>query len=239
MARQQVVDAQTAVRNSNIAVERERVHLEDNLGISLKDLIADSSGDPDLIPIRAPGSGYVLQKNITPGTVVDLAADLFVIGELRHLWLTASVRQEYLGILKKGQPVVISVNGLPDVRVNGRITNVGEQFDPTTHTMQVRVEFENPGNHLRPEMLATAQIAVGMGKPGLLVPAEAVQQVDGQDSVFVQTSSDHFMMRPVKTALQIGDRVPIEDGLNSGERFVTRGAFIVKSELLKASIQNN
>jgi len=239
LARQQVVDAQTAARNSNIAVERERVHLEDNLGISLKDLIADSSGDPDLIPIRAPGSGYVLQKNITPGTVVDLAADLFVIGELRHLWLTASVRQEYLGILKKGQPVVISVNGLPDVRVNGRITNVGEQFDPTTHTMQVRVEFENPGNHLRPEMLATAQIAVGMGKPGLLVPAEAVQQVDGQDSVFVQTSSDHFMMRPVKTALQIGDRVPIEDGLNSGERFVTRGAFIVKSELLKASIQNN
>ncbi len=239
LARQQVVDAQTAVQNSNIAVERERVHLEDNLGISLKDLIADSSGDPDLIPIRAPGSGYVLQKNITPGTVVDLAADLFVIGELRHLWLTASVRQEYLGILKKGQPVVISVNGLPDVRVNGRITNVGEQFDPTTHTMQVRVEFENPGNHLRPEMLATAQIAVGMGKPGLLVPAEAVQQVDGQDSVFVQTSSDHFMMRPVKTALQIGDRVPIEDGLNSGERFVTRGAFIVKSELLKSSIQNN
>ena len=239
LARQQVVDAQTAVRNSNIAVERERVHLEDNLGISLNDLIADSSGDPDLIPIRAPASGYVLQKNVTPGTVVDLAADLFVIGDLLHLWLTASVRQEYLGALKKGQPVVISVNGLPDVRVDGRITNVGEQFDPTTHTMQVRVEFENPGNRLRPEMLATAQIAVGSGKPALLVPAEAVQQVDGQDSVFVQTSSDRFMMRPVKTASQIGDRVPIEDGLNPGERFVTRGAFIVKSELLKSSIQNN
>jgi len=239
LAKQQVVDAQTAVRNSDIAVERERVHLEDNLGISLNDLITDASGDPDLVPIRAPASGYVLQKNITPGTVLDLAADLFVIGELEHLWLTASVRQEYLGMLRKGQPVVISVNGLPDIHVNGRITNVGEQFDSTTHTMQVRVEFENPGNHLRPEMLATAQIAVGMEKPALFVPADAVQQVDGQDSVFVRTSSDRFVMRPVMIGSQVGDRVPIEDGLNPGEQVVTRGAFIVKSELLKSSIQSD
>jgi multidrug efflux pump subunit AcrA (membrane-fusion protein) len=238
-AKQQVVDAQTAVRNSDIAVERERVHLEDNLGISLNDLISDSSGDPDLIPIRAPASGYILQKNITPGTVVDLAADLFVIGELEHLWLTASVRQEYLGTLRKGQPVVISVNGLPDIHVNGRITNVGEQFDSTTHTMQIRVEFENPRNLLRPEMLATAQIAAGMEKAALSVPADAVQQVDGQDSVFVRTAPDRFVMRPVMTGSQMGGRVSIEDGLNLGEQVVTRGAFIVKSELLKSSIQSD
>jgi len=239
LAKQQVVDAQTAVRNSNISVERERVHLEDNLGISLNDLINDSSGDPDLIPIRAPAAGYILQKNVTPGTVVDLAADLFVIGELQHLWLMASVRQEYLGILRKGQTALISVNGLPDVRVNGQVTNVGEQFDGTTHSMQVRVEFDNPGNRLRPEMLANAQIAVGMEKPELLVPAEAVQQVDGQDSVFVELTPDRFVIRPVKTASQIGDRVPIEVGLKLGERFVTRGAFVLKSELLKSTIQND
>jgi cobalt-zinc-cadmium efflux system membrane fusion protein len=239
LAKQQVVDAQTVVRDSEIAVERERVHLEDNLGISLNDLIADTSDDSDLIPIRAPASGFVLQKNVTPGTVVDLAADLFIIGELQHLWLIASVRQEYLEMLRKGQPVAISVNGLPGLRVDGRIVNVGEQFDATTHTMQVRVEFENPGSRLRPEMLATAQIAVGMEKPALLVPSEAVQQVDGQDSVFIEISSDHFVLRPVQTDSQIGDNVPIESGLHPGERFVTRGAFIVKSELLKASIQSD
>jgi membrane fusion protein, heavy metal efflux system len=239
LAKQQVVDAHTVVRNSDITVERERVHLEDNLGIPLNDLITDSSRDPDFVPVRAPASGYVLQKNITPGTVVDLAADLFVIGELEHLWLTASVRQEYLGMLKKGQAVVISVNGLPDIHVNGHITNVGEQFDSTTHTMQVRVEFENPGNRLRPEMLATAQIAVGMEKPALFVSADAIQQVGGQDSVFVRTSPDRFVMRPVMAGSQVGDRVPIEDGLKPGEQVVTRGAFIVKSELLKSSIQSD
>ena len=131
------------------------------------------------------------------------------------------------------------MNGLPDLRVDGRIINLGEQFDPTTHTMQVRVDFENPGNRLRPEMLATAQIPVGMEKLALLVPSEAVQQVDGQDSVFIRMSSDHFVLRPVQTASQIGDHVPIEYGLNPGERFVTRGAFIVKSELLKSSIQSD
>jgi len=239
LAKQQVVDAQTVVSSNEIAVERERVHLEDNLGVSVRELTSDSGGDADLIPILAPASGYVLKKNVTPGTVVDLAADLFVIGELERLWLIASVRQEYIGMLRKGQSVTISVNGIPDVRVNGHITNVGEQFDPTTHAMQVRVEFENPGHRLRPEMLATAEIPVGMEKPTLLVPVDAVQQVDGQDSVFVRLSSDHFIMRPVKASSQVGDRVPIEEGLSSGEQVVTRGAFIVKSELLKSSIQGD
>ena len=239
VARQQWVDSQTAAQSSEIAVQRERAHLEDNLGISIDELTAGSGEDADSIPVRAPAAGYVLQKSITPGTVVDLATDLFVIGELQHLWLTASVRQEYLETLEKGQSATIFVNGLPDIKVAGHITNVGEQFDPTTHTMQVRVEFENPDARLRPEMLATAEFPVRRERPAIFVPAEAVQQIDGRDAVFVQTSADHFVSRAVTTASQVGEQVPIEGGIRPGEHVVTRGAFILKSELLKVSIQSD
>ena len=93
VARQQAMDAQTALRNGQIAVERERAHLEENLGIS-----ADAGGNPknevsDLIPIRAPASGYVLEKKTTPGSVVEPSTDLFVIGELQRLWMLASVNE--------------------------------------------------------------------------------------------------------------------------------------------------
>jgi membrane fusion protein, heavy metal efflux system len=239
LARQQWVDSQTSAQSSDIAVQREKAHLEDNLGISISELTARSGEDADSIPVRAPASGYVLQKSITPGTVVDLATDLFVIGELQHLWLTASVRQEYLETLNKGQPATIFVNGLPEVKVAGHITNLGQQFDPTTHTMQVRIEFENPNARLRPEMLATAELPVGREKPAIFVPAEAVQQINGRDSVFVQTSADRFVARSVTTSSQVGEQVPIEGGVRPGEHVVTRGAFILKSELLKASIQSD
>jgi len=130
------------------------------------------------------------------------------------------------------------VNGLPGLRVEGRLTNVGEQFDPTTHVMRVRIEFQNPGKRLRPEMLAEAEIPIGTPKPMLLVPSDAVQQINGQDVVFIRVNTDHFAMRPVGTAPQVGDRTPILEGLKAGEQVVVRGSFILKSEMLKSTMES-
>jgi membrane fusion protein, heavy metal efflux system len=235
LAHQQWVDAQAAVRNSDIAVERERVHLEDTLGISASN--DQKEGAKDLIPVRAPASGYVLEKNATPGAVVEPSADLFVIGELERLWMITSVREEYLGKLRTGQKSTITVNGVPGLRGEGRVTNVGEKFDPTTHVMQVRIEFNNPGKRFRPEMLAEAEIPIGVAKPMLLVPSDSVQQIDGQDVVFVRTGDDRFSMRPVRTAQPIGTQTPIVEGLKPGEPVVVRGSFILKSELLKSEMK--
>jgi membrane fusion protein, heavy metal efflux system len=88
-------------------------------------------------------------------------------------------------------------------------------------------------------MLAEAQIPIGTAKSGLFVPADAVQQIDGQDAVFVQVSADHFAVRPVVTAPQVSDQVPITEGLMPGEHVVTHGAFLLKSELLKSSLPSD
>ena len=238
LAHQQWIDAQTARQNSETAVQRERAHLEENLGISAA-AAEDPSGGAELIPIRAPASGYVLQKNVTPGTVVAPSNDLFLIGEIKHLWLAASVREEYLGKLKVGQKVSISINGVPDLKAEGRLKNVGEEFDPTTHTMRVRVEFENPKNMFRPEMLAQAEIPIGGTKPALMVPGDAVQQINGQDVIFVRISNDKFAMRPVRIAPQVGTAIPILEGLKPGEQVVVRGSFILKSEMLKSAMEGD
>jgi len=163
--------------------------------------------------------------------------DLFVVGDPRRLWLVASVREEYLGKLHGGESAMVTLSSSTDVVARGKVTNVGEQFDPTTHTMQVRITFDNPSNQLRPEMLAAAEIAVGAEKPTLVVPSDAVQQVDGQDVVFIQTSADHFVVRPVKVTRRAGTGAVIEQGLKAGERVVTEGAFVVKSELLRSAMR--
>src|SRR6266568_7708328 len=131
--------------------------------------------------------------------------------------MTASVREEYLSKLRVGQKAEVKVKEASDLRAEGRIRNVGEEFDPTTHTMRVRIEFENTSNLFRPEMLAEAEIPVGMAKPMLLVPSDAVQQMEGQDVVFVRTAADKFTMRPVRTAPQVGNRIPVLEGLKAGE----------------------
>jgi cobalt-zinc-cadmium efflux system membrane fusion protein len=239
LARQQAMDAQTALRSGQIAVERERAHLEENLGIS-----ADAGANPknevsDLIPIRAPASGYVLEKRTTPGSVVEPSTDLFVIGELQRLWMLASVNEVDWTKLRLGQSATITVNGLPDRRAVGKITDLGQQLDPLTHVLRVRIEFDNSKAKLRPEMLGEAQIAANTSKPALAVPADSIQEIQEQDVIFVRTSPDHFAMRPVRTGGPLGNRVIILEGAQPGDQVVTKGSFVLKSEMLKSSMESD
>jgi membrane fusion protein, heavy metal efflux system len=97
--------------------------------------------------------------------------------------------------------------------------------------------LDNPGNRLRPEMLATAAIPVGGAQTTVTVPSDAVQQVDGQDVVFVRVAPDRFAVRAVRTGPTTNGATPILQGLKAGEPIVVKGSFVVKSQLLRASLE--
>jgi cobalt-zinc-cadmium efflux system membrane fusion protein len=103
--------------------------------------------------------------------------------------------------------------------------------------MQVRIEIGNPGNALRPEMLADAEIPVGRAKTALVIGSDAVQQINGQDVVFVRTVPDRFAVRPVSVGETSGGRTTILQGIQAGDSIVVHGSFILKSQLLKASLE--
>jgi multidrug efflux pump subunit AcrA (membrane-fusion protein) len=102
--------------------------------------------------------------------------------------------------------------------------------------MQVRIELKNPADRLRPEMLANAEFATGTGTPAVLVPHDAIQQLNGQDVVFVRVGADRFQVRAVQAGENVGENTRILQGVNPGEQVITRGSFIAKSQLLKATI---
>jgi membrane fusion protein, heavy metal efflux system len=237
-ARQDLLNAQIALHDGQIAVTRDRIHLEDNLGVSA-DLPADSHDEnADLIPILAPGSGYILAKKVTPGSTVQPSTDTFLIGELSQVWMLASVRQENLAGLRVGQSATVTLPGVPDERFEGKITNLGQELDQTTRAMKVRIVLNNPEMKLKPEMLANAEIPVGKDKPTLLVPSDAIQQIDGQDMIFVRTGADRFAIRPVSIGETSEGRTPVFEGLRIGEQIVVRGSFVLKSQLLKSSMES-
>ena len=236
--RQELASAQTAVRNEQIGVEKERIHLEGNLGVAAEPAPGTSEDEADLIPIRAAGSGYVLAKNVTPGTVIDPTKDLFVIGDLKRVWMIASVGETNIAKLRSGQLATVRTPAFPSQPFQGKVTNLGPELDPVTRVMRVRIALENPSMKLRPEMLATAEIQVGGSRPLLLVPADAIQQVNDQDVVFIRKSEDRFELRLVRLGDMVNGRVVILDGAEAGEAVVTRGSFVLKSQLLKASLEN-
>jgi multidrug efflux pump subunit AcrA (membrane-fusion protein) len=236
IAHQELVNAQTEAKNARIAVTRERTHLEDTLGVPAD--IPENSHDEnnELVPIASPASGYVLEKNVTPGVTIQPSTDAFVVGDLSRLWMLASVRADQLARLHVGQSAVVSLPDVPGETFSGKVANLGQRFDPTTRQMQVRIEFTNTGGRLRPEMLARAELPVAEKKAALLLPQDAVQQVNGQDAVFVRVSADHFVMHPIQAGESAQSMVRVISGIQPGDQVVTRGSFLVKSQLLRSSI---
>ena len=234
-AKQELINTQSATREADNNVHREEAHLEETLGVRA-DAPSGVSEDADLIPIKAPASGRILQKNVTPGATISTSTDAFVIGDLSRLWMLASVDAATLSKLHRGQAATVTVPDVPDATYSGKIKNLGQEFDPTTRLIQVRIEVTHPDSRLRPEMLATAEFTTGAGTATLLVPQEAIQQVNGQDVVFVRISPDRFRVQTVRTGENIQNKVRILQGLKPGEQVITHGSFIAKSQLLKSSI---
>ncbi|MDX1982316.1 MAG: efflux RND transporter periplasmic adaptor subunit [Bryobacteraceae bacterium] len=234
-------NSQTAVQNAETELGRTRSHLVEFLQVPLEASKEHAEGDfdhdDDLIPVKAPEAGVLLERKVTPGSVVTAGEEMFVISDLGTLWMIAAVNEENFGKLRVGMGVKIRVQAYPGQIFSGRITRFGEQLDAETRTVQARVELANPGGWLKPEMYATGEISVAGSESAVFVPQAAVQQVNGQPTVFVQTGADRFEARLVEAGRSLDGQIRIIEGLGAGERVVVEGSYILKSQLLKGSLE--
>lgn len=197
----------------------------------------DETEAAELVPVPAPIGGTVLKRLISPGSVVTPAVDLFVIADLTHLWAHAQVPEKYLPRLRVGQPADILVQAYADEVFPARIAYIGDTLDPVTRTVQVRCQTENPHRRLKPEMYATIRVALGESEEILLIPVEAVQDLDGDSTVFVREGGGAtFRPRGIRTGRRTERDVEVLSGLSAGQEVAAKGSFLVKSEFLKSQM---
>ncbi|MBK9168303.1 MAG: efflux RND transporter periplasmic adaptor subunit [Bryobacterales bacterium] len=233
--------AETIAAHSGFEVERHRRHLEEYLGISADEPEHHGPGkhddDHDLIPIRAPASGTVLSRGVTSGMVVTPSADLFVLSDLSRLWVMTQIQEIHLGRLRTGMPARVVVQAFGDRTFSATLERLGDQFDPETRTASARFAMRNPGLILKPEMYVTTEIELATRGEALFVPTTAIQELRGQRVVFVRTAQDTYEARAVEAGQILAGETEILRGVEAGEEIVISGGFILKSELLKASLE--
>ena len=229
-------EADHAEAEGDLEAAEERLRI---LGVPMN-IGSPHSGEhfPSRVPVRSPIAGTVLTADASVGERVDPGQALFHVGDLDEVWLVLDVYERDLAAVRAGQGVTFTVEAWPELTFAGDVAQVGDWIEPDARTVEVRVVVPNPEHKLKPNMFATAELTAVDKAPqtGLILPLDAVQRIDGTDTVFVETEPQHFTARPVAVAERTATQVRLSSGLEVGERVVTEGAFALKSELEKSEL---
>ena len=216
--------------------------------------ISNPSKTPEAIttelPLYSPRSGTVVERNViagqgvspvspnsAPRTALAQHNSLICIADLKTVWVMLEVPQLEVSKLKIGTPVKFSSEVAPGMTFDGRITRLGENFDSNSHSVLVRTEIQNRGGLLKPGMLVIAKVHTQRSDDnGLIIDTAAIQNIDGNDFVFVARSGNHFEKIPVQRISTVGEHSLIHGDLKLGQRIVSAGAFYLKTEVVKTLI---
>ncbi len=245
---QDYIDAQNRVREAEIDVRAAEQSLS-ALGVGageLQKLVEKPGGGLTRYEVYAPTSGRVLEKHVAVGEMVDSATELFLIADLSSVWINLNVSQKDLPLVTEGQQVRIRFSpttgsepleqpadnpGIPDAE--GSIRYIDALVSEDTRTAQARLVLDNPERRWKPGMFVTGLITTHEQQVDVLVPLEAIIKFEGQPTVFIQDEHG-FEPRVVTLGRQSATQAELLGGLKPGEKYVAKGAFMVKAELGKS-----
>jgi RND family efflux transporter MFP subunit len=181
------------------------------------------------ITLYSPMTGYITDRKAFPQLKVMPDTDLYTIVDLSHVWIMADVFEYEAPNIRVGETARVSIQAIPGRVFNARIDFIQPQVDPMTRTLKVRLNMDNPGVMLKPDMYADVDFLVNIPSK-LTVPADAVLNAGDRQTVFIDRGNGYLEPRQVKTGEREGDRIQILSGLSGDERVVTSGNFLVDSE---------
>jgi Cu(I)/Ag(I) efflux system membrane fusion protein len=182
--------------------------------------------------VFANTTGIVSARRVNTGDYISPGSVLFDVADLSHVWVMFDAYESDLPYLSQGQKVSFTFEALPGKDYSGNISFIDPVLDPVTRVARVRVEINNQGGKLKPEMFATGIVKANLNqyKDKLVIPKTAVLWTGKRSVVYVkQTGTDDlaFKMREIELGPMLGNSYVVMKGLGDGEEIVTQGAFSV------------
>ena len=228
-AKQDYQRAENAYRQAQITVQSSQARLN---------ALGASGNNNGRFLIKAPISGVISQKDIVVGENVQLADQLFVIENLKDLWLEFNLPNTSNIHLQVGQILNFKTNG-SDQNYQAKVQTLNPQADLQTGRLQVRAKVTTQADVLRPNVLVNVFVTDAQAKTALRVQKKALQQVEGKPVVFVIESEEkglvHLKAQPIEVGVssQDGQWLEVISGLTEGQKYIADGSFLLKSELEK------
>ena len=215
------------------------------LGIpeSIRSQLDSQSVSSNLLPVRSPIEGVVVERSVAPGEVVDPARILFQVADVRQMWLTLNVPLENMNQLAIGQPVHFRADGSRETVV-GKLDWISTSADRMTRMVQVRAVLDNPDGRLRNETFGTGEVILRNESEAIVIPTGASHWEGCCQIVFVRDksyfespeSAKVFHVRSVRLGAVNANQTEVLSGVLPGEVIATAGSDVLRAQLLKNNL---
>jgi cobalt-zinc-cadmium efflux system membrane fusion protein len=179
--------------------------------------------------IRAPVSGTVVERLITPGQLLQAGTtSCFTVADVSRVWVMAQLFGEDLTTVKLGDEAEI-VTGIAGNNFSGTVDNISALVDPDTRSVEVRVVAKNPDGFLKKQMYVRVLIRSRQESTGILVPVSAVLRDDvNLPFVYTAQSDGSFNRQHVTLGHRTADQYEIAEGLKVGDKIVVDGGIYMQ-----------
>lgn len=231
--------AEVESRRAEVARAEEKLH---RFGMTDEDLkkisgtVHGSHRTASHATIRAPFSGVVTRYDVSRGEVVGRDKELFTVVDTTMVWALADVYEKDIRYVARGGDCLVALDSYPGQVFKGKITYLSDALDPASRTAKLRCVLANTDGQLKLEMFGSVSVPTRESRTGVSIPVSALQEVNGEQVVFVQTDAAKFTKRSVQIGQRDEQNVEITSGIKPGEKVVANGSFYLKSALLRELI---
>ncbi|MHB1117579.1 efflux RND transporter periplasmic adaptor subunit [Sideroxydans sp.] len=182
------------------------------------------------VHIHAPQGGIVMNIGAREGERIMPSTELYMIADLSRVWVMVDLYEDDMPWAREGDRASLQVAGLPGRTFSGKLTRIYPYLDAKTRTVKARLEFNNPGLLLKPDMFGQVSVQTDRRVDAISVPSEAIVRTGAQEQVFVQRAPGQFEPRMVTLGVAANGQTQIVSGLDEGELVVTSAQFMIDSE---------
>ena len=198
---------------------------------------AAGQGSLASIALRSPIAGTIIARNLSAGEAVSATDSVFAVADLSSVWIDIGVPANHVGAVRTGQNVTVHAPAT-NARTTGTVSYVGSVVGGTNRTARARVVLPNPQGTWQPGMFVNVLLTTSRQSAPLAVRAEALQTFRDWNVVFIQVGDD-YEVRPLELGRRDEQWVEVLDGLEAGQRYVTKNSFLLKADALKAGASHD
>ena len=198
--------------------------------------------------IRAPFSGVLGLRKINLGQFINPGDPIVSLQQLDPIYLDFSLPEQRIGEMVEGTMIRATVDAMPGVVFDGRVTAIESLVDPSTRNFKAQATVQNPDGKLRPGSFAHVDFALSGERNVVVIPQTAVSFNPYGNAVFViektkrkdgetdmqgkPLTGDKFIVKQrfIKTGATRGDLVSVAEGLKAGEQVVTSGLLTLRND---------